>query len=311
MRDHAATSGARLALALLLLAAGAPAGAQAAAATAPAPPPPPYSLPWLLRPAASVDVVRLDSVLADYEDATTAAGGQTFVESLILSYKVKPRLALVGRVSWVDNGPPSGPSGGGFSNGLAGVSYVRPLSRDYRLALFGASTIPFGAGGGDSPDAGDAAAMTRAIPARSAMDNALFAVNYWTVIGGVGVARVTRGLTAQAEVTVLQLTRVRGPESQDSSRTNFTAGLHLGHFFSPRVSVGAELRLQRWLSEAAPVRANPAAREAVTAAIGPRFHFKIGKKRWTRPGLSYSRALDEPLAGQGYDVFQLDVPIYF
>ncbi len=311
MHGRSATSAAWLAVSLLLLAAGDPAAAQTAAATAPAVPPPPYSLPWLLRPVASVNVVRLDSVLANYEGTTTGAGGQTFVESLVLSYRIQPQLALVGRVSWVDNSPPSGAPGGGFSNGLAGVSWVRPLSRGYRLALFGASTIPFGAGGGDSPDAGDLGAMTRAIPARSAMDNALFAVNYWTVIGGVGFARVTGGLTTQAEVTVLQLTRVRGPESQDASRTNFTAGLHLGHFLSPRMSVGAELRLQRWLSDAAPVRANPEARETVTAAIGPRFHFKIGKRHWTRPGLSYSRALDQPLRAQGYDIFQLDVPISF
>jgi hypothetical protein len=30
-----------------------------------------------------------------------------------------------------------------------------------------------------------------------------------------------------------------------------------------------------------------------------------------RPGLSYTRALDDPLAGQGYDIIQLDVPIAF
>jgi hypothetical protein len=100
------------------------------------------------------------------------------------------------------------------------------------------------------------------------MDNALFAVNYWTVIGGLGLARITHGLTLQAEVTVLQLTRARGPETQDKSRTNLTAGLHAGHFFSPKVSFGAEVRVQRWL----------------------------------RPGLSYARAFDDPMKRSGYDV---------
>jgi hypothetical protein len=142
------------------------------------------------------------------------------------------------------------------------------------------------------------------------MDNALFAVNYGTVIGGLGAARVTRGLTLQAEATVLQLTRLRGPRSQDTVRTNLTLGLHAGRFLSPRVSLGAELRLQRWMSEAAPVRANPAAREALTAAIGSRLHLRLGK-RWLRPGLSYTRALDAPLEGQGYDMLQLDVPLAF
>ena len=55
--------------------------------------------------------------------------------------------------------------------------------------------------------------MTAGISARSAMDNALFAVDYWTVIGGLGLARITPGSTLQAEVTVLQLTRARGPTS--------------------------------------------------------------------------------------------------
>jgi len=116
------------------------------------------------------------------------------------------------------------------------------------------------------------------------------------LIGGLGLARVTRGLTLQAEVTLLQLTRVRGPDSQDASRSNFTAGVHAGHFFSPRLSLGAEVRIQRWLSDAAPVRRDPAAREQLTIGVGPRFHLKLAGKRWLRPGLSYTRALDAPMA---------------
>jgi len=142
------------------------------------------------------------------------------------------------------------------------------------------------------------------------MDNALFAVNYWTLIGGAGLARVTSDLTLQAEVTVLQLTRVRGPEGQDSSRTNLTAGLHAGHFFSPTFSLGAEIRLQRWMSEAAPVRADAAARETLTFGAGPRLHFKVGDKM-IRPGISWSRALDDPLGKRSYNMFALDVPVAF
>jgi hypothetical protein len=184
------------------------------------------------------------------------------------------------------------------------------LANGWRLSWFGATTLPIGGGGGDAPEAGPAAAMARGIPARSAMDNALFAVNYWTVIGGAGAARVTPRLTLQAEATVLQLTRVRGPRTQDRSRTNFTLGLHVGHFLTKRVSLGGELRMQRWLTDAAPVRANPEARDTLTGALGARIHFKAGK-RTIRPGLSYTRSLDQPLSGQGYDMVQLDVPIAF
>lgn len=299
--------------ALPLILASSPAPLSAQAAAPPSPAPPPYSLPWLMRPAAAGTVVRFDTTLALYEDPRAGTAGHTVVESVIATYKATPRLAPIFRVSWVRNSAPERTaerSGSAFSNPLLGASWVRPLPRRWRLALFGASTVPIGAGGGDRPDPGAAAAMARGIPARSAMDNALFAVNYWTVIGGAGAARVTPRLTLQGEVTVLQLTRVRGPESQDGSRTNFTSGLHAGHFFSKRVSLGGELRYQRWLTDAAPVRANAKARDTLTAAIGPRLHFKVGK-RWVRPGLSYTRSLDDPLRGQGYDMLQLDVPIAF
>lgn len=272
--------------------------------------PPPYSLPWLLRPAAAGTVVRLDSTYAMFENAA-GASGSTFVESLTASYKASARLAPVFRVSFVHNDAPAAAQGASaISNPLVGVSYVRPLSGGWRLSVFAASTAPVGSGGGDRPNLGEAAAVAAAIPARSGMDNALFAVNYWTPIGGVGAARVTRALTFQAEATLLQLIRVRGPRTQDGSRTNFTAGLHAGRFFGSRFSFSAELRLQRWLSDAAPVRSNPKSRETATFGLGPRFHWKLGK-RMLRPGLSWSRALDDPLGAQGYDILQLDVPIAF
>jgi hypothetical protein len=90
----------------------------------------------------------------------------------------------------------------------------------------------------------------------------------------------------------------------------FTAGVHLGRFLSPHVSLAAELRMQRWLSDAAPARNNPAAREQLTVGFGPRFHFRAFG-RLVRPGVSYTRALDDPMAASGYDVLQLDVPVVF
>ncbi len=280
----------------------------------PSPKPAPYSLPWLLRPAAAATVARVDETLAFVEDPASRTSGATYLTGFTGSHKLGARLAAVFRETWVHNAPPSGgrdPAGSAFSNPLFGLNYVHPLSRAWRWTGFFATTLPFGSGGGDHPDPGAAAAMNAAIPARSGMDNALFAVNYWTVIGGVGLARVSSGLTAQAELTLLQLTRVRGPESQDKSRTNLTAGLHLGHFFSPRLSVGGELRMQRWMSDSAPVRSNPTAREQLTFGIGPRLHFKVGRRFWLRPGLSYTRALDEPMSAKSYDILLIDAPVTF
>ena len=257
--------------------------------------------------------MRLDETMAFYENPASGANGSSYLTGLTATYKLNPRVVPVFRAVFVDNhAPASGkdPSGSGFANPLLGVNYLRPLKNGWRWTGFLASTIPVGSGGGSSPDPAAAAAMGAAIPARSAMDNALFAVNYWTLIGGLGAARVTPGLTLQAEATVLQLTRARGPASQDAARTNLTLGLHAGRFFSKRISLGGELRLQRWMTDAAPVRANPRARETLTAAFGPRFHVKAGR-HWIRPGLSYTRSLDDPLRGQGYGMVQVDVPISF
>ena len=65
------------------------------------------------------------------------------------------------------------------------------------------------------------------------------------------------GFTAQVEATLLQLTRVKGdkrppglPKNPDKSKTNFTMGVHVGYFIMPMLSVGGEIRHQRWLEHA-------------------------------------------------------------
>ena len=117
-------------------------------------------------------------------------------------------------------------------------------------------TIPVGSGGGDDAKPEKTTANGAGIRARSAMDNAMFAVNDFTVFPGVDFAYVAGGFTAQIEATVLQLTRVKGdkqpamgfPKNEDKSKTNFTMGVHVGYFLAPLLSVGVEWRHQRWLS---------------------------------------------------------------
>jgi len=284
----------------------------------PSPPPAaarsaPYSLPWLLRSTAPVSVVRLDETFAFSDGASPGSSATTAVSSLTAAYKASPRWVPVFRQTWIRQRVTSGSAavaGSAFSNPLVGTSYIRPLGTSWRLSGFLASTLPVGSGGGDAPDPRAAAAIAAAPPARSAMENALFAVNYWSLVAGADLSRVTPSLTFQCETTVFQLTRVRGPEAQDAHRTNLTAGLHLGHFFSPRLSLGADVRMQRWMTNAAPVRNDAAAREQLTVAVGPRLHFKLGR-HWLRPGLSYTRALDAPMSRRGYDILQLDMPLAF
>jgi len=282
-------------------------------------PPPPYSIPWQLRPAAIATVVRSDTTLAMYEDAVSGEAGSTVASMLLGSYKLTDAFAPLVRLGVVQNSPPDGPmspgSGFNFINPVVGGTYMLGLSPDFRLALFLGLTVPVGGGGGDSPDPANATANGAGILARSAMDNAMFAVNYFTVFPGVGLAYVNHGFTAQVEVTLLQLLRVRGKghsAGADSSRTNLTMGLHLGYFFIPQLSAGAELRHQRWLSTPASITADEdTLRDNSTFAIGLRAHFKLGETIWLRPGVAYVRAIDDPMAAASYDIVQLDIPVVF
>jgi hypothetical protein len=289
------------------------ASSPADATPAPKPAPPPYSLPWQLRPVLAVNVVRSDTSIAMYKDPATDKSGSTVASTLLVSYKVLPTLATMLKLAYVTDSPPDSPSaksGTALVNPIVGATYAGAIDA-IRWNGFAAVAIPVGQGGGDKPDPATAMAASKGIAARSAMDNAMFAVNYFTAIGGGSVAYLAHKATLQAEVTLLQLFRARGPETgTDSSRTNFTAGLHAGYSIIPMVSVGGELRYQRWLSNAAPVKANPDARETVTMGIGPRFHFKVGDQ-WLRPGISYSRSLDAPTSKSKYQMVQVDIPFLY
>lgn len=148
----------------------------------------------------------------------------------------------------------------------------------------------------------------------------MFATNYLTPIVGVDAAYVRGGFTAQVEATLFQLFRVRGDSAAsatDSARTNSTYGLHLGYFIIPALSLGGELRYQRWLSSITQRNAAGAsvdipdfARDTMTFAVGSRAHVKLGKT-WLRPGISYAQGLDKPLTDAKYPILQVDIPIVF
>jgi hypothetical protein len=205
-------------------------------------------------------------------------------------------------------------------NPVVGGTYVLKLTPEFKLGLFLGLTIPIGGGGGDTPDPSNALAAKSGILARSAMDNAMFAVNDFTIFPGVGLAFVKSGFTVQAETTLLQLFRVRGdatpamglPKNPDSSKTNLTMGLHVGYFVIPQLSIAAELRHQRWLSTPVAVKNDmtDSIRDNTTVALGIRAHIKVGDT-WIRPGLSYSRGLDDPMSLNAYNILQLDVPVIF
>jgi opacity protein-like surface antigen len=281
----------------------------------PAPPPPPYSLPWQLRPVTAATVLRSDTTVALYENPKNEEeSGETIASMFLASYKLTPEIAPLVRLGIVQNSEPGDVRGRAtaFVNPIVGVTYARKIAGPFKGAAFLGVALPLGMGGSKKAALSDtASAVSRGVQARSAMDNAMFAVNYTTGIFGLGGAYVANKLTVQLEATLLQLFRTRNEDiNKDEKRTNFTTGLHVGYFLAPFVSVGAEYRYQRWLSDAEPVVANADARENQTIAFGPRFHFKVGTT-WLRPGISYATAIDKPFKDSHYHMLQVDVPAVF
>lgn len=279
------------------------------------PPPAPYVLPWALRPIIAPTVVRLDSTLAFHETAGGEAG-TTYVVGVLGGYKVPGTggptegLSLFARLTAAAADPPAGAI---VANPVVGAAYAHRLGAGFRwnAALF--SALPLGMGGGNEPIAARAGVRPRAILARAAMENAIYAANDLVFFPGLGVAWTDHGLTLQAEATTLFLIRVRGEERQpEALKINLTTGLFAGYFLAPkRLSVGVELRYQRWLQGPDNLAANPAARDNLTLAGGLRVHHELEPGVWLRCGLSYARALDAPMSDARYDLVQLDCPLLF
>jgi hypothetical protein len=297
------------------------------------PKPPPYSLPWQLRPVVAGSVVRSDTAFAFYKDAAGKESGSSVASMLLASYKLNENFAPLIRLGIVQSSPPSSQmanmkpleSAVNFLNPVVGATYALKLGKPLRLAFFLGLTIPVGSGGGDDAEPENTAANAAGMRARSAMDNAMFAANDFTVFPGVGFAYVAGGFTAQVEATVLQLMRVKGDaknamgvaKNPDASKTNFTTGLHVGYFIVPLLSLGAEIRHQRFLSTPKAIEADEAAaepqglRDTTTVAVGPRFHFKLSDSVWFRPGVAFALPLDNPMKKAEYKIVQLDLPFAF
>lgn len=282
------------------------------------PKPPPYSIPWGLRPALAVNVVRLDSALSFFKNPATQDSGSTFVSTLLAGYKVTDNISPIIRLGVASNSPPDGPMGPNpgpgtvFLNPVVGVNYSHKVE-SFRFTPFLGVALPLGSGGGNNPDPKLAAALRDGIPARSAMDNAMFAVNDLVVFPGLAFSYINHGVTFQLEATVLKLTQVRGDTAAqpDTSRTNFTGGAHLGYFIIPELSFSVEVRHQRWLSTPKALATAPKARDNTTFAFGPRAHFKLGETMWLRPGISFSTPLDDPMADREQKTIQLDIPFLY
>jgi len=316
----------------------------AASPPPPAPKPPPYALPFQLRPAAALTVVRSDSSFAFYDHgfptipgkpalmppvaakpSFVVSGAFAAVSSVLASWRIpgtggKPGtgLAPLVKVTAVGDSIPANSRNltGGFAvvNPMAGATYALDFGSGFRGSAFLCFTIPIGMGGGDHPDAGQKDARSIGPSVRAQMDNGLFAVNDIAIIPAVDFAYVAHGVTAQVEAGIFQLERVRGSVDQpEAQRTNFVSGLYAGYFVTGWLSIGAELRYQRWIN--APIAVDQkkpdTSVDMLSLGGGPRFHIHAGST-WVRPGVALTRGFDHPLTSTGnYNIVQLDVPVVF
>jgi hypothetical protein len=179
------------------------------------------------------------------------------------------------------------------------------------VAGLGAS-IPVGSGGGNTPDPGVAAANRQGSLARSAYDAApVFDPNHAYVTPGGAVGYVWHGLTLQYELALSQAFRVQGEKTNpDTAYTVLLTGAHVGYFVLPMLSIGAEARYQRFVSDFAPCTKNAEVCDNLTVAGGVRAHIHSGNN-WFRPGVSFTHGLRGPFADQGFEVAQLDLPVSF
>lgn len=282
-------------------------------------PPPPYVLPWALRPVIAPSVLRWDTTLALYEDPETAARGVTLVSGLLGVYKVpgtggpSAGLNVLARLTLAHDQPPAGPRGTLLANPLVGAAYAFRFRHELRLNAALLLALPLGTGGGDEPPPEVAAVRPKAQLARAAMENSLYATNDLVPAPGIGFGYVRYGLVVQAEATLLFLIRVRGEAAQQEAfKLNLATGLFVAYFVVPRhLSLGLELRYQRWLVPPAAAEADPALLDNLSLAGGPRFHVPLGGSAWLRCGLSYGGGLDDPLHGRRYGLLQIDCPVTF
>jgi hypothetical protein len=278
-----------------------------------------YALPWTMRPAIAPTLLRLESSIGFRNDGVAAA------TLLTAGYAVLPtKLGLYARFG-VANSVLSTPTSeatnnvptGAVTNPLLMALFTPELTKGLRLSVFAATTIPVGMGGGDAPPALAASSIATGIPTRSAMDNALFAVNYMTPIVGLGFAYMNWGFTFQAEATVLQLIRVRGENhrsASDDMRTNFTAGASVGYLIHQLLTASAEFHYQHWISAPRllnPMTGNAPAPNQASFELGLRTNLAFSRTVLARPGVAFGMGIGGAMEAKEYRVLHLDFPVTF
>jgi len=271
--------------------------------------------PWQLRGLSTGTSLRLDSTVAPYTSATTNLGYVETVSLFSASVQVAKEFAIQSKIGVVHSDPDSTgtAAGSGITNATVGGFYGTRLGSFFRFGAGAAVGLPIGQGSGNNPDPAVASAMKAAALARSGFDNTMFSVNEVGFPFGADLAYVRGRLTAQIEMNVIPSVRVQGElKSPDAQKVNSTAGIFLGYFLvANRLSVGAELRNQLYLSDPVAVQKDSTQRDSLSAAGGLRAYFPITANVMIKPGFSYGRGVYGAIADAHYQMVAFDLPVTF
>lgn len=267
-------------------------------------------MPFALRGVNAVSGVRAETAYG-----LNAGTANTIVQYLTAAYAFLPQASVFVRGGWVDYIRPAITTNA-FANVTVGGLWTTRIGETLRVAASVGAGLPVGQGGGDSPNAGEAAAISAGNLARSRYEGStMFSPNDLAPFLGGDIAWVSGGLTVQAELNLFELFRVRGSQSDpDATKTVLTAGIHAGYYITPLLSIGLELRDQSFLSTPAAVSAGTSSRSWVTVGGGPRVNLWLAHRVWLRPGLTYFQPLMDPtptISAMNYHIFQLDIPVTF
>jgi hypothetical protein len=276
----------------------------------PSQPKPPYTAPFQLRGVIPKNGVRIDTTLGLYHAGNSNA--QVTVMLLSGQWRVFEPLALQVRWGIDSNQTGNAASRTGMLNPTVGALIGTALGSNFRLAWSVTIGLPIATGGGDNAEPEQAALQRQGALARSAMDNTSFAVNDVGFPTGMSLAYLKGGVTAQIDATVIPSVRMKAENTQpDSSKVNSTYGFFLGYLLVHELSLGIELRYQRFLSTPAAVAKDESTRDNLSLAFGPRFVLDLTDTVSMRPAVTYGHGLRGPISEQSFQLVQLDIPISF
>jgi hypothetical protein len=191
-----------------------------------------------------------------------------------------------------------------LANPTFGVNLRFEVTKHLTLGAQSGLMPPIGTGGGDTPSPAAQRALMNSID----WGGTMYAVNHLDLFNGVHADYSIKKLNLQFETTLHELLRVRGqnadPVGRIAAMTWTTATV--SYAFFPALSLSTVFSQNFVWNTPTYVAMDPNARADHYFSAGVSTVVNLAGVELS-PGFVYSRALDLPLSGQGFQVAELDV----